>query len=127
LACYQMQKEWESMSLKPRTFIHSMVNRVFQWAKVNNIHMMETKELKLALLSGTFTRDEALELLTQLIAVKVRFHEAKIKTSSNEEDIKMREKRISRLQRDLFEYRLALKDLNKVNLRADIAINENFR
>lgn len=89
--------------------------------------MVETKEMKLALLSGTFSKDEALELLTQLIAVKIKFHEAKIKTAANVEDIKMREKRISRLQRDLYEYRLALKEFKSVNLQADIAINENLR
>jgi hypothetical protein len=87
--------------------------------------MVETQEMKLSLLTGTFSKEDALELLTQLVAVKIRFHEAKIKSSANEEDIKMREKRISLLQRDLYEYRIALKGSERVNLQAEISINEN--
>jgi hypothetical protein len=59
--------------------------------------------MKLQLLKGSFSQLEALELLTQLIHVKIKFHESKIEKSHNEEDIKMREKRIKQLQQDFFE------------------------
>ena len=37
--------------------------------------------------------------------VKIKFHEDKIHAHANEEDIKMREKRIKKLQKELFEIR----------------------
>ena len=51
-------------------------------------------------IKGHFTKQEAIEILTHVIHVKIRFHENKIHSTSNEEDIKMREKRIKQLQKD---------------------------
>jgi hypothetical protein len=59
--------------------------------------------MQLELLKGSFSRIEALELLTRMIEVKIQFHESKIERSHQEEDIKMRENRIKELQRDFFE------------------------
>jgi hypothetical protein len=59
--------------------------------------------MKLDLVKGSFTQTEAVDLLTRLVHVKIRFHEDKIEKSHNEEDIKMRETRIKELQRDFFE------------------------
>ncbi|MFN8354953.1 MAG: hypothetical protein U0Y10_10935 [Spirosomataceae bacterium] len=61
--------------------------------------------MQIQLIEGHFDTKEALEILTQLIHVKIRFHENKIQASSHEEDIKMREKRIKHLQKDLYELR----------------------
>ncbi|MEO8821061.1 MAG: hypothetical protein ABI267_00810 [Ginsengibacter sp.] len=57
------------------------------------------------LIKGTFSKVEAIELMTQLFKVKIQFHENKIGRTHNEEDIKMRESRIKQLQNDLFEAR----------------------
>jgi hypothetical protein len=57
----------------------------------------------LNLIKGSFTTKEAQELITELIHVKIKFHENKIKLADQEEDIKMREKRIKQLQKELYE------------------------
>jgi hypothetical protein len=57
----------------------------------------------LNLIKGNFTTKEAQELITELIHVKIKFHENKIKLADQEEDIKMREKRIKQLQKELYE------------------------
>ena len=57
----------------------------------------------LSLIKGNFTNKEAIELITELIHVKIKFHENKIKLADQEEDIKMREKRIKQLQKELYE------------------------
>jgi hypothetical protein len=61
--------------------------------------------MDLELIHGQFDRKDAIDLLTQFFHVKIKFHENKISSESNEEDIKMREKKIKRLQKELFEAR----------------------
>lgn len=76
------------------------------------------------LIQGQFSRQEALELITKLIAVKIRFHEDKIRDSLQEEDIKMRETRIKQLQKELYELRRSWdKEKGQVSLQAIIEIN----
>lgn len=69
--------------------------------------------MKLKLIDGTFSSTETLELLTQLYKVKLKFHEEKVKNTSNEEDIKMRERKIKLLQKNLDEARSFIKNENK--------------
>lgn len=64
--------------------------------------------MKLQLIKGRFERDEALELLQQLLQVKIKYHEQKITRSISEEDIKMREQRIKQLQHEFAELRQIL-------------------
>jgi hypothetical protein len=61
---------------------------------------------KFNMIQGKFKKEDALEILTKIIDVKVKFHEDKIRLSDNEEDIKMRENRIKDLQRHLYEARI---------------------
>lgn len=68
--------------------------------------------MKLQLIDGTFSPIETLELLTQLYQVKIKFHEEKVKTTANEEDIKMRERKIKVLQNNLDEARSFIKSEN---------------
>jgi len=80
--------------------------------------------MKIQLIEGSFSQQEALELLTQLVHVKIRFHEQKIEHSDLEEDIKMREKRIKQLQQDLYEVRQLLNQkAGRFNINAGITIN----
>ncbi len=66
--------------------------------------------MEINLINGTFQPGEAAELLTELVNTKIRFHEKRIHASgNNEEDIKMREKRIIDLQRQLSAVRQYLK------------------
>lgn len=61
--------------------------------------------MKVQLLQGHFSSEDAIDILTQMIQVKIKFHENKISVSSIEEDIKMREGRIKLLQMDLLNAR----------------------
>lgn len=78
----------------------------------------------LQLINGQFDKAEALEILTQIIHAKIRFHENKILKSHNEEDIKMREKRIKQLQHDFHEAKQAImRGDAKCELISEISIN----
>ena len=57
--------------------------------------------MKIEPIHGQFSQKEAIDLLTQIIHVKIKFHEGKIASHSNEEEVKMRENRIKKLQREL--------------------------
>ena len=50
--------------------------------------------MNIQLIQGQFGGKEAIELITQMIHAKVKFHENIIGNNDNEEDIKMRENRI---------------------------------
>lgn len=82
--------------------------------------------MNIQLIHGHFDKEDALELLTQLMAVKIRFHENKIMHTHNEEDIKMREMRIKQLQNDLHEVRKQLgKKGDAISLRSEIEIDSH--
>ena len=77
----------------------------------------------LQLIKGDFSQTEALELLTQLIHVKIKFHENKIDKSHKEEDVKMREKRIKKLQQDFYEMKQIILSKGKnCSLESEIKI-----
>ncbi|WP_407526790.1 hypothetical protein PDL71_06115 [Lacibacter sp. MH-610] len=79
--------------------------------------------MQIKILEGSFSAKEALDILTQLVHVKIRYHETKIQHLDSEEDIKMREKRIQQLQKDLYELRTYLESgKKKVNLLGSIEI-----
>ena len=61
--------------------------------------------MELHLIDGQFSVTDAIAILTQLTEVKIKYHENKIKSSHNEEDIKMRERKIKNLQKELAESR----------------------
>lgn len=79
--------------------------------------------MNIQLLNGHFSSSEAIDLLAQFVQVKVRFHENKIEKSQNEEDIKMREKRIKQLQQVFFETKQQLLKQPTTGLNAEIKIN----
>lgn len=61
--------------------------------------------MDIQLLEGDFKCNEALDLITQMIHLKIKFHENKINKSENEEDVKAREAKIKKLQKCLYELR----------------------
>lgn len=80
--------------------------------------------MKIALLQGSFSPKEIEKIITELIQVKIKFHEEKIQSSEQEETIKMREKRIIKLQNDIKEVRTLLKNKNSlINVNAEIVIS----
>ncbi|TFF33325.1 hypothetical protein [Mucilaginibacter psychrotolerans] len=79
--------------------------------------------MDIQLIEGQFSGAEALDLLTAMIHVKIRFHENKISRQSSEQDIKSRERRIKQLQKDLFEIRAFIsKKGGDVTLKSVVAI-----
>ncbi|MDH4473356.1 MAG: hypothetical protein QE487_12180 [Fluviicola sp.] len=76
------------------------------------------------LFDGVFEPQEAIDLLTQMVQVKIKYHEAKISSLSNEEDVKMREKRIKLLQNELFELRDSIEKMSgKINVSGELTFN----
>ena len=80
--------------------------------------------MNLQLIKGSFKSPEAVEILSQLVNVKIKFHESKIENSQNEEDIKMREKRIKQLQQEFYETKQAILSKGKTcELESGITIS----
>ena len=57
--------------------------------------------MKLQLIKGEFNNTDSIDLLKKIITAKIEFHEDKIHSGMNEEDIKLRENKIKKLQTDL--------------------------
>jgi hypothetical protein len=66
--------------------------------------------MQIQLIDGNFSAQESIELLSKIIQVKIQFHEQKIHKISGEEEIKMRENRIKKLQKELAEVRLFIEN-----------------
>lgn len=78
------------------------------------------------LINGQFNSQEALEIITQLVHVKIRYQENKIQRSSAEEDVKMREGRIKQLQKELYEFKKEIeKNVGLVNIQGAIEVLKN--
>ncbi len=77
--------------------------------------------MKIQLIQGQFSSKDAIDIIAQMIHVKIKFHEGKIAQHANEEDIKMRERRIKELQKDLFEVRKYINQCYEtININAEI-------
>lgn len=61
--------------------------------------------MNIKLIQGEFSANDAIELIAQMIQVKIKYHENKINNRSNEEDIKSFEVKIKQLQKELFDLR----------------------
>jgi hypothetical protein len=79
--------------------------------------------MKIQLIEGHFNAKDAIEIITQMIHVKIKFHENKIDNANNEEDVKMREKKIHLLQKNLFEVRKIIESKGEgISLNSEIII-----
>ncbi len=79
--------------------------------------------MNIKLIEGQFNNKEALDLITQVIHIKIKFHENKINNNSNEEDVKYRETKIKNLQKELFELKYYLDNNgNSVQLEAQVVV-----
>ncbi len=61
--------------------------------------------MNIQLIQGKFSEKDALEIITKIVQIKIKFHEDKIHSLTGEEDLKMREKRIKQLQSELKQVR----------------------
>lgn len=84
--------------------------------------------MEVTLIQGKFKKGDAVELITQLLHVKIKFHESKIHNSMNEEDVKMRESKIKRLQKELGIARQRIEETigGDVNIESIITVNEEI-
>lgn len=80
--------------------------------------------MNITLIQGSYAHAEALELVSKMIAEKIKFQESKISRSCNEEDIKMREGRIKALQNDFVAIKSAIvAKAGLVSINSTIEIN----
>jgi hypothetical protein len=64
--------------------------------------------MSIQLIKGHYSQTDALELLTVLVHVTIKFHENKIGKSHNMDAIKHREQQIKKLQQDFYEAKQAI-------------------
>ena len=81
--------------------------------------------MQIHLIQGNFDSKDALEIISQMIYVKIKYHENKISHNSNEEDIKFRESKIKTLQKDLFDIRKFIENGGgKINIQSEIQVSK---
>lgn len=68
--------------------------------------------MNIQLIKGQFNAKDTVDLITQMVHIKVKYLENKTNNSSSEEDIKFRESKIKRLQNELFEFRHSIDEKN---------------
>lgn len=78
--------------------------------------------MNIKLIQGEFSGNDAIELIGQMIQVKIKYHENKINNRSNEEDIKSFEVKIKQLQKELFELRQNYNSNKNLKIEAIIKI-----
>lgn len=79
--------------------------------------------MQLQLIKGRFNKNEAFDLIAQLVNVKIKYHEDKIRVAEREEDIKMRENRIKQLQKELHDFKnRILSEEQALNIESGIVI-----
>jgi hypothetical protein len=80
--------------------------------------------MNIQLIQGTFSSSDALDIITHMIHIKIKYHENKINIGNNEEDIKTREAKIKHLQKELFELRKAINsNIKSVKIESFIKID----
>lgn len=79
--------------------------------------------MELQLIEGVFNRHELMDIISRMIDVKINYHVDKIEKSSDEDDIKMRERKIRQLQETMHSCRQTLKNQDDVQVSARILID----
>jgi len=77
--------------------------------------------MDIQLFSGAFKSKDALDLITQMIQVKIKYHENMIDNMTNEDDIKFRESKIKSLYNTLQDFKNNTA-LQKENIEIDSLI-----
>lgn len=57
--------------------------------------------MEIKIIEGTFNKADSLALIERIVKTKIQFLEEKIEMTENEEDVKLKEKRIIALQDEL--------------------------
>ncbi len=81
--------------------------------------------MNIQLIQDEFDSNDALELIAQIVHVKIKYHELKKNIDTSENNIKRRETKINRLQKELFELRKTIHSkTNGVKIEAIIKIEQ---
>lgn len=80
--------------------------------------------MKIQILNGQFSSDDALSIISKIIDVKIKFQERKINQYSDEEEVKNRERKIKFLQQQLFEARNYLEKQSEIHLESEILLTK---
>ena len=76
------------------------------------------------LIKGQFEPNEAIELLTNMIHIKIKYHQRSITDGSSEEDVQTSESKIKLLQQQLYEAREYIKAQDgKLTIDTQIHLN----
>jgi len=78
--------------------------------------------MNIQLIHGEFSPADAIDLLSQMIQIKIKYHENKINRNSNEEDIKTREAKIKQLQSELSALKTWVSSQQK-NIKMEAAVH----
>lgn len=78
--------------------------------------------MNIELINGAYPHNEALELVLKMINVKIRYHEQKINRLDNEEDMKMRERRIMELQNEVSRIRAEFSASPETSIKLNASI-----
>ncbi len=79
--------------------------------------------MNIQLMQGEFSSNDAIDLIAQMVQIKIKYHENKINSDSSEEDIKTREAKIKLYQQELVELRKSINSkTNSVKVEAIIKI-----
>ncbi len=80
--------------------------------------------MKVQLINGQFTKSEALQIITKMIDVKIKYQESCILKETDEEDLKSRERKIKFLQKELFEARNFLENQTEIFIESEIVLTK---
>lgn len=80
--------------------------------------------MEIQLIHGEFSSNDTLNIIAEMIQIKIKYHENAIYKNSSEEDIKYRESKIKYLQNELHELKNHLNvKSGKVNIHAAISLS----
>ncbi len=77
--------------------------------------------MHIQLLQGVYNKSGSLEIITKMIHIIIKYHEQKINTANSEAEIKSYETKITRLQKELFNFQKGI-DENNEQLKLDVTI-----
>ena len=80
--------------------------------------------MNIELIDGTFSREDAGEVIGEMILTKIKFHEKKISLSDEIEDIQFRECKIKKLSETLKNFREEIQKNEQVNIYSKLSIEQ---
>ncbi len=80
--------------------------------------------MNIELIDGTFSREDAGEVIGEMILTKIKFHEKKISLSDEIEDIQFRERKIKKLSETLKNFREEIQKIDQVNIYSKLSIEQ---